>query len=184
MKKNILFTFLLFGLFACDQGGLITQVPATGTFNFNVDSEAANASANRSLTNEGTIDPADLVNESAELSKSISLTKFTYGVSGYVVSSTVPVVMNLSVSTRIDGATHPLLSVSGMPLIDGVITAFEKDNEASVLTAAQVPSLEALMENQGVFDLIVTAGCDNNLESYFTIDIVWYLIASVEFPQT
>lgn len=115
MKKNSLFTFLLFGLFACDEGGLITQLPATGNFNFNIDCEAANASANRSLTNEGTIDPADLVNESAELIKSISSTKFTYGVSGYAASSIVPVLTNLSVSTRIDGATTVLLSVSGMP---------------------------------------------------------------------
>ena len=170
-------------MFACDEAGLIIQVPATGTFNFDIDSEVANASANRSLTNEVTIDPADLVNESAELIKSISLTKFTYGVSGYAASSAVPVLMNLSVSTRIEGATTVLLSVSGVPLINGVITAFEEDNEASVLTAAQVASLETLMENQGVFDLIVTAGFDNNLESDFTIDIVWDLIASIEVPE-
>jgi hypothetical protein len=182
MKKNILFSFLLIALFACDETGLTIQIPATGTFDFNINSATANASTNNSFTDEKAIDPTTLVNEASESIKSISLTKFTYEISGYTSASSTPVLMNLSLSTRIDGTVTEILSVTGVTLSNGIITAYEKGNTGSALSAAQVASVEAILDNQAPFDLIITAGFDRNIASDFNINVVWDIIASVSQP--
>uniref|UniRef100_UPI004048A375 hypothetical protein n=1 Tax=Roseivirga sp. TaxID=1964215 RepID=UPI004048A375 len=129
MKKNILFSLFLFLLFACDEGGLTIEVPATGSFDFAISSSQANSSPSNEFTNTRSIDPTALVNESSELIKSISLTKFTYNISGY--SGTAPVLMNLSLSTKLDGITTEVLSVSGVNLENGLVIAFERGNASS-----------------------------------------------------
>jgi hypothetical protein len=180
MKKNILFSLFLFLLFACDEGGLTIKVPATGSFDFAISSAEANSSPSNEFTGQRSVDPGVLVNENSESIKSISLTKFTYNITGY--TGTTPALMNLSLSTKLNGVTTEVLAVSGVPLVNGSVIAFEKGNANSQLSAAQVASLEAIIDNYVPFDLIVTAGFDGDIESDFNLQIVWDLIASVAQP--
>jgi hypothetical protein len=180
MKNSILFSLLLVLFYACDEGGLTIEVPATGSFDFAISSVEANASPSNKFTNQSSIDPTAFVNESSESIKSISLTKFTYNTTGY--KGTAPVQMNLSLSTQLDGATNEVFSVSGVTLANGLVGAFERGNPTSMLSAAQVASLEAIIDNQTPFELIVTAGFDGNIESDFNLQVVWDLLASVAQP--
>lgn len=180
MKKNILFSLFLLLFYACEEGGLTIEVPATGSFDFTISSSVANSSPSNEFTNQRNIDPGALVNESAESIKSISLTKFTYNITGY--TGTAPVQMNLSLSTRLDGVTTELLLVTGVTLENGLVTAFERGNANSLLSAAQVASLEAIIDNQEPFELILTAGFDRDIESDFNLQVVWDLIASIKQP--
>lgn len=180
MKKNILFSLFLLLFYACEEGGLTIEVPATGSFDFTINSSVANNSPNNEFTNQRNIDPGALVNESAESIKSISLTKFTYNITGY--TGAAPVQMNLTLSTRLDGVTTEVLLVSGVALQNGLVTAFERGNANSLLSAAQVASLEAIIDNQEPFELILTAGFDRDIESDFNLQVVWDLIASVVQP--
>ncbi|PIQ49304.1 MAG: hypothetical protein COW03_05770 [Cytophagales bacterium CG12_big_fil_rev_8_21_14_0_65_40_12] len=180
MKKNILFSLFLLLFYACEEGGLTIEVPATGSFDFTINSSVANNSPNNEFTNQRNIDPGALVNESAESIKSISLTKFTYNITGY--TGAAPVQMNLTLSTRLDGVTTEVLLVSGVTLQNGLVTAFERGNANSLLSAAQVASLEAIIDNQEPFELILTAGFDRDIESDFNLQVVWDLIASVAQP--
>lgn len=182
MKRYILFSLLLFFCFACDEAGLTIEVPASGTFDFAINSATANASTNNEFTAQRNVDPTALVNEDSESIKSISLTKFTYEVSGYTAGAT-PVLMNLSLSTKIDGVTTQVLSVANVSLINGIVTAYEDGNPTSQLTSAQVASLEAIIDNQQPFELIITAGFDGDIASDFNIQVKWDIVATVSLPS-
>tara|TARA_R110001592_G_scaffold120727_1_gene325393 strand:+ start:2101 stop:2655 length:555 start_codon:yes stop_codon:yes gene_type:complete len=179
MKKIYLFLTLLIALTACDEGGILITVPSVGNYEFTISSTEANSSVNNSYTTGRMIDPSALFTEDSELIKNITLNQLTYEVSGYSGTVGNDVLMTLSLSTELNGTTTEVLSVSGIALTNGLFTAFENGNASSQLSAAQVASLEAIIDNQESFDLIVTAGFDKNIESDFSVEIVWDITASI-----
>ncbi|WP_339696197.1 hypothetical protein [uncultured Roseivirga sp.] len=179
MKKIYLLLVLLITLSACDEGGVLITVPSVGSYEFTILSADANGSANNSFTAERVVDPSALFTEDAELIKNITLNQLTYEVSDYSGTAGNDVLMNISLSTELNGTTTEILSISGISLTNGLFTAFEHGNASSQLSAAQVASLEAIIDNQEPFNLIMTAGFDKNIESDFNIEVVWDITASI-----
>ncbi|KYG71653.1 hypothetical protein EV198_2091 [Roseivirga ehrenbergii] len=179
MKKIYLLLIFLITLSACDEGGILITVPSVGNYEFTINSDEANSSANNSYTAERLVDPSALFTEDSELIKNITLNQLTYEISGYSGTVGNDVLMSLSLSTELNGTTTEVLSVAGITLANGLFTAFESGNASSQLTAAQVASLEAIIDNQEPFNLIVTAGFDKDIESDFTVEVVWDITASI-----
>ena len=182
MKKIAAIVVLLFAVLACDEEGVLITVPSTGSYSFDVNASEANSNVNNSFTTSRTVDPSALFNEDSELIKNIVLNRLTYEIVGYTGTSANTVLMNLSLSTELNGVTTQVLSVDGITLANGLFTAYEESNASSQLSAAQIASLEAIIDNQEPFDLIVTAGFDNNIESNFTVEVVWDITASISQP--
>ncbi|MGW8122115.1 hypothetical protein ACV07N_05595 [Roseivirga echinicomitans] len=179
MKKIYFVLVLLFAFTACDEGGILISVPYTGSYQFDIKSNQANASASHSFTAERTIEPSALVTENSESIKNITLNKFNYEVVGYSGGAGNPVLMDLSLSTVIGGVTTEIMSATGVTLTNGVFTAFEKGKTSSLISAAQVASLEAIIDNQEPFNLIVTTGFDNDIASDFSLKVIWDITASI-----
>lgn len=179
MKKIYLFFTFLIALSACDEGGVLITVPSVGNYEFTIKSADANGSTNNSYTAERMVDPSTLFTEDSELIKNITLNKLTYEISGYSGTVGNEVLMNISLSTVLNSTTTEVLSVSGVMLANGLFTAFENGNASSQLSAAQVASLEAIIDNQEPFNLIVTAGFDKDIESDFNIEVIWDITASI-----
>ncbi len=88
--------------------------------------------------------------------------------------------MDLTIQTRLNGSTNHILIISGLVVENsGEVIAFEDGNPASSLSAAQVASLESIMDNVEPFELIVTGDFTDDIDSDFKLDISWDLTISV-----
>lgn len=179
MKRIGLFLTMVLLALACDEGGVLITVPATGSYSFSIKSSQANSNPNNSYTTQRSVDPSALFNQDANLIKSVALDLLTYEISGYTGTEGNERTMNFSLSTELDGVTTEILSVSDIALENGLFTAFQEGNTGSKLSAAQVASLEAIIDNQENFNLIVITGFDGDIESDFTMNVVWEVTASV-----
>ena len=56
---------------------------------------------------------------------------------------------------------------------------FEDGNPASALSAAQVASLESIMDNLQPFEMIVTGDFTDDIDGDFDVNIAWDITASV-----
>ena len=62
--------------------------------------------------------------------------------------------------------------------------AFEDGNPNSALSAAQVASLESIMDNLQPFEMIVTGDFTQGIDSNFKVNIAWDITASVSQTTT
>ncbi len=178
MKKLIVFLLFL-GLMACDEGIVIT-VPASASFTFNMPSSAINADADNIYSGSRTVDIGNFFNEDAEQIESIKLDKLVYELSGYENTSGDLVLMDFTIQTNINGSVTDILNITGLVVENtGKVIAYEDGNPSSVMSAAQVASLEALMDNVEPFELIVRGDFTQDVDSDFTVGIEWDITASV-----
>ena len=92
--------------------------------------------------------------------------------------------MDLSIATRLNGTTTPILVISGLVVENtGIVLAFEDGNPESVLSAAQVASLESIMDNLTPFEMIVTGDFTDRIDSDFQVSMNWEVTVSVSQPS-
>ncbi|OEK05427.1 hypothetical protein [Roseivirga misakiensis] len=183
MKKlSLLLVLLIF--MACEEGVIIT-VPASSSYSFTMPSSQINAADDNVFSGSQVVDITQFFNEDAEQIESIKLDKLTYEVSGYSNNSGNLVLMDLSIATRLNGTTTEILVITGLVVENtGEVIAFEDGNPASALSAAQVASLESIMDNLQPFDIIVTGDFTDDIDGDFDVSISWDITASVAQPST
>lgn len=179
MKKALSLVLLVLMVFACEDGVVIT-VPASSSYSFTIPNGPVNSQPDNLFSGTQTVDISQFFNEDAEQIESIKLDKLVYEVSGYDNSSGNVVLMDLKIQTSINGTTTDILVISGLLVENtGEIIAFEDGNPASALSAAQVASLESIMDNLQPFDLTVTADFTDDIDSDVGVRVAWDITASV-----
>lgn len=178
MKKlSVLLLVLLIA--ACDEG-LTIKIPASDSVSAVMPSSVINAEPNNLFEESKTVDLATLIDEDAQSIQSIKLDKLSYTVSGYDNTSSNGVMMDLTLQTRLGATITDILVVTGLVVANsGEIVAFEDGNPVSALNAAQVASLEAIMDNLQEFDFIIKADFTDDIDSDFTVEVSWDITASV-----
>lgn len=166
-------------VFACEEGVVIT-VPASSSYSFTMPSSAINADADNIFSGSQEVDITQFFNEDAEQIESIKLDKLVYEVSGYNNTSGDLVLMDLIIQTRVNGNTNDILVITGLVVENtGEVLAFEDGNPESALSAAQVASLESIMDNLQPFEMIVTGDFTQDIDDDFDVSISWDITASV-----
>lgn len=184
-KRNLTLIFILsLVLWSCEELGIdpikIT-VPAEASYSFDMPKVTINADDDNRATISETVDIANLIDENANQIESIKLDKMTYEVSGYDNTSGDVVLADIIIQTRANGNVTDILFLTGLVLENtGEIVAYEDGNPSSVLSAAQVASLELLMDNVEPFELLVTGDLTGAIDSDFTLSIAWDLSITVE----
>lgn len=179
MKKYFSLLVLLIFAMACEDGVIIT-VPASSSYSVTMPSSVINSNADNFFSGSREVDITQFFSEDAEQIESIKLDKFTYEIADYTNTSGDVVMMDLAIQTRISGNTTEIMAVSGLVLANtGEVLAFEEGNPASLLNAAQVASLESIMDNLEPFELIVTANFSGDVDGDFTVKVAWDITASV-----
>lgn len=178
MKKLLPFILLLF-VFACEDGINIV-VPASSSVSFTLPKAEVNAANDNISSVTTSVDLTQFITEDAEQIESIKLDKFTYELSGYNNTSGGLVLMDLTIQTRLNGNTNDILTIFGLVVENtGKIIAFEDGNPESALSAAQVASLESIMDNLEPFELIVSGDFTDDIDSDFNLEIAWDISISV-----
>ncbi|MFY0592840.1 hypothetical protein [Roseivirga sp.] len=183
MKKlSLLLVLLLF--MACEDGIIIT-VPASSSYSFAMPSSQINADPDNLFSGSETVDITQFFDEDAQQIESIKLDKLVYEVSNYENTSGNLVLMDLTIQTKVNGNTNDILTIFGLVVENtGEIIAFEDGNPASALSAAQVASLESIMDNLEPFEMIVTGDFTDDIDGDFDISIAWDITASVAQPTS
>ena len=182
--KRLLPLLLLLFVFACEDGVVIT-VPASSSYTFSIPSSQVNADSDNFFSGSKEVDITQFFNEDSEQIESIKLDKLTYEVSGYNNTSGNLVLMDLTIQTKVNGTTTDVLTIFGLLVENtGEIIAFEDGNPASALSAAQVASLESIMDNLQPFDMIISADFTDDIDGDFDVSIAWDITASVAQPST
>ena len=181
--KRLIALIILLTLIACDEGVLIT-VPASSSVSFTMAANIVNSDPDNVQSASSQIDVAGFVNEDSEQIESIKLDKLTYELSRYNDTSGDIVLVDLSIATRLNGTTTPILVISGLVVENtGIVLAFEDGNPESVLSAAQVASLESIMDNLTPFEMIVTGDFTDHIDSDFQVSMNWEVTVSVSQPS-
>lgn len=184
MKKVLSLVLLALMVFACEEGVVIT-VPASSSYSFTMPQSQINADPDNVFSGSQTVDITQFFNEDAEQIESIKLDKLVYEISGYNNTSGDLVLMDLTIQTRVNGNTNDILVISGLVVENtGEVLAFEDGNPSSALSAAQVASLESIMDNLQPFEMIVTGDFTQDIDSDFDVSISWDITASVAQPST
>lgn len=179
MKKKLLLLLVPLLFWACDEGVTIT-IPASSSYSFTMSSAVANADPDNLLSITQEVDVTSFLDENGEQIESIKLDKMVYEVSGYNNTSGNLVLMDLKIQTRLNGNTTDILTIFGLVVENtGEIIAFEDGNPASALSAAQVASLESIMDNLTPFDMIVTADFTEDIDGDFDVKVAWDITASI-----
>jgi len=182
MKKVLSLVLLVLMMSACEEGVVIT-VPASSSYSFTMPRNTINADANNEFSGSQTVDVTQFFDEDSEQIESIKLDKLVYEVSGYNNTSGDLVLMDLTIQTQLNGNTNDILIISGLVVENsGEVLAFEDGNPSSALSAAQVASLESIMDNLQPFEMIVTADFTDDIDSNFDVKIAWDITASVSQP--
>lgn len=182
MKKFSIILLIVFALFSCENG-LIIIVPASSSFDFTMPSAQINADPDNIVSVSQVVDVSTFFTEDSEQIESIKLDKMVYEVSNYNNTSGDLVLMDLLIQTELDGTTTDILVITGLVVENtGEILAFEDGNPNSALSAAQVASLESIMDNVAPFNLIVTADCTQAVDGDFDVRVAWDISASVAQP--
>ncbi len=136
MKKLLSLVLLATVMFACEEGVVIT-VPAGSSYAFDMNANAVNSAQNNQTTVSQTVDVTTLVDEDSEQIESIKLDKLTYELSGYNNTSGDVVLMDLTISTKLNDTENPIMSLSGLVVENtGVVLAFEDCYPSSSLRVA------------------------------------------------
>ncbi len=184
MKKVLSLVLLAFMVFACEEGVVIT-VPASSSYSFTMPQGQINSAPDNVFSGTQTIDITQFFNEDAEQIESIKLDKLVYEVSGYNNTSGDLVLMDLIIQTKVNGNTNDILTIFGLVVENtGEVIAFEDGNPASALSAAQVASLESIMDNLQPFEITVTGDFTQDVDDDLDISIGWDITASVAQPST
>lgn len=179
MKKVLSLALLFLVVMACEEGVVIT-VPASSSYAFTMPSSQINADPDNVYSGSQEVDITQFFNEDAEQIESIKLDKLVYEVSNYNNTSGNLVLMDLTIQTRINGNTTDILTIFGLVVENtGEVLAFEDGNPASALSAAQVASLESIMDNLQPFEMIVTGDFTDDIDGDFDVRIAWDITASV-----
>lgn len=84
-----------------------------------------------------------------------------------------------------NGTTNDILTIFGLIVENtGEIITLEGGNPASALSAAQVASLESIMDNLQPFEMIISADFTEDIDGDFDVSIAWDITASVAQPST
>jgi len=184
MRKVFSLVLLVLMASACEEGVVIT-VPASSSYSFTMPSSQINAASDNLFSGTQEVDITQFFNEDAEQIESIKLDKLTYEVSNYNNTSGNLVLMDLTIQTSVNGTTNDILTIFGLIVENtGEIIAFEDGNPASALSAAQVASLESIMDNLQPFQMIVTGDFTDDIDGDFDVNIAWDITASVAQPST
>ncbi len=179
MKKCFSLMLLLVFALACEDGLIIT-VPASSSYSVNMPSSTINSSPDNLFEGSREVDITTFFTEDSEQIESIKLDKLIYEVSDYTNTSGNLVLMDLTIQTRLNGNTTDILVISGLVVENtGEVIAFEDGNPASALSAAQVASLESIMDNLQPFELIIKADFTDDVDGDFTVKVAWDITASV-----
>lgn len=179
MKKYFSLMLLFVFAMACEDG-VVISVPASSSYSFTMPSATINAQPDNLFAGSREVDVSSFFNEESERIESIKLDKFVYEVSDYDNTSGNVVMMDMSIGTRINGTTTDILTITGLVVGNtGEIVAFEDGNPASVLNAAQVASLEAIMDNLEPFELVVSADFTDDVDGDFTVTVAWDITAAI-----
>lgn len=179
MKKCFSLMLLMIFALACEDGVVIT-VPASSSYSVNMPSSVINAEPDNLFSGSREVDISQFFTEDSEQIESIKLDKLTYEVSDYVNTSGNLVLMDLTIQTSLNGTTTDILTIFGLVVENtGEIIAFEDGNPASALSAAQVASLESIMDNLQPFELIIKADFTDDVDGDFTVKVAWDITASV-----
>ena len=177
--KKLSIILLAIIVLACENGLVIT-IPASSSYSFNVDSSTVNSDPDNVASGSQQVDITQFFDENSEQIESIKLDKLVYEISNYNNTSGNLVLMDLTIQTRLNGNTNDILTIFGLVVENtGEVIAFEDGNPASALSAAQVASLESIMDNIEPFDLIVTTDFTDDIDSNMTVRIAWDITASV-----
>lgn len=179
MKKYFSLLLLLVFAMACEDGLVIT-VPASSSYSVTMPSAAINAEPDNKFSGTREVDVSQFFTEDSEQIESIKLDKLIYEVSDYVNTSGNVVLMDLKIQTSINGTVTDILVVDGLLVENsGEVVAFEDGNPSSALSAAQVASLESIMDNLQPFDLIVSADFTDDVDGDFTVSVAWDITAAI-----
>ena len=171
--KRFFTLIILLVLIACDEGLIIT-VPNQSSFPFTMLASAVNSDPDNVSTVSQEVDVSQFFNENSEQIESIKLNKLIYEISGYENTSGNLVLMDLTIQTRLDGNTNDILVLTGLVVENtGQVIAYEDGNPESALSAAQVASLESIMDNVQPFEMIVTGDFTDNIDNDFDLSISW-----------
>lgn len=179
--KKVVSLFLIVLLVACGDDALTITVPASSSYSYNVTASAVNASQALTFSDERNINPGQIFTETSEQIKSITLNKMTYSISEYQNDPAESELVTITIQSRVGGNVNDLAQVTDLTLDniqEGLL--FEEGNTASILSATQVASLEATLDNFDPFDLIVSISFSRAIDSNFTIQVAWDLTAAVE----
>lgn len=178
--KKLLFLFVLaLSVFACEDG-IVIKVPTSFTVDYTLPSSAVNSEPNNQFSASREVDLVDFVSEDSEAIQSIKLDKLVYEVSNYNNTSGNVVTMDLIIQTRIDGNTTDILNLTGLVVGNsGEVVAFEDGNPTSLLSAAQVASLEAIMDNLQPFEFVISADFTDDIDSDFDFSLSYDITLSV-----
>lgn len=180
--KKLSIILLVLVVLACENGLVIT-VPASSSVSFTVPASQVNSDPDNVYSGSQEVDVTNFVDEDSEQIESIKLDKLVYEVSNYTNTSGDLVLMDLSIATRLNGTTTPILVISGLVVENtGEVLAFEDGNPNSALSAAQVASLESIMDNLVPFDLIVTTDFTQGIDGDFDVRMAWDITVSVAQP--
>lgn len=178
--KKVFFLFILSFLVACGDEGVTITVPASSSYSYNVLASTVNASNTFEFSAEREVDPGQIFTQAAEQIKSITLNRMVYSISGYENDPQEAETVSIVIQSRVGANTNDLAELTDISL-ENVQEAllFEEGNSASILTATQVASLEATIDNYDPFDLIVTLTFNKAVDSDFTVEVAWDITASV-----
>lgn len=178
MKKLSLLLLVLL-IAACDEGVVIT-VPVTSSISAVLPASVINAQADNLFEASEEVDISSLVNEESESIETIALDKLVYELSGYDNTSGNAVSIDLTIQTRIGTTITDILVLTDLLVGNtGVVVAYEEGVTGSLLSAAQVASLEAIMGNLTPFDFIVKADFTGNVDSDLTVGLTYDISISV-----
>lgn len=179
MKKVFSLVLLLVFIFSCEEGVVIT-VPASSSYEFTVPSGIVNSDPDNIFEGSQTVDITQFFTEDSEQIESIKLDKLVYEVSGYDNNSNNVVLMDFKIQTKINGNVTDILVIEGLVVGNtGQVVAFEDGNPSSQLSAAQVASLESIMDNLQPFEMIVVTDFTDDIDSSFDVSVAWDITASI-----
>lgn len=179
MKKYFSLLLLMIFAMACEDGLVIT-VPASSSYSVNMPSSVINAEPDNLFSGSREVDISQFFTEDSEQIESIKLDRLIYEVSDYTNTSGDLVLMDLAIQTSLNGTTTDIMTIFGLVVENtGEVIAFEDGNPASALSAAQVASLESIMDNLEPFELIISADFTDDVDGDFTVKVAWDITASV-----
>ena len=183
MKKSLILTCLVATLIffsSCEEDVTASiSVPANFSVTFPVLAETVNADPDNLLSGSQTVDVANLVDADGNQIESIKIDKLTYELSGYNNTSGNFVLADITINTVVDGNDVPILAITGFIVENtGTLLLFEDGNPESALSAAQVASLESIMDNLTPFEIEISGDFTDDIDSNFNIGLAWEITAT------
>ncbi|GHE66988.1 hypothetical protein [Roseivirga thermotolerans] len=168
--KKLFFASLILFLAACTEEGPTITEPASGSFQFNISRHTINNSATLEATVEKNVVPAQVFNRNGSQIRSIELVDLKATIQNYNNSGSAEERMTLILQTRIDDQLTEIGRLEELVLENkSGIVLFEEGNSKSVLSSAQVGSLEAILDNYEPFSFVLTTQLNKTVDSDFSV---------------